>query len=94
MTTDQLTASQKSVYPGDFFTSHGWGFGMSVVTRRTEPCAPVGTFGWSGGMGTYWDADPHENMTIILFTQRMWSSPVPPSVCTDFRTLAYAAIDD
>jgi len=39
MTTDQLTPAQKAVfgfYPG-YLGSRGWGFGVSVVTRRTIP---------------------------------------------------------
>src|SRR5947207_1383760 len=38
MTTDQLTPEQKAVsglVPG-YFESHGWGFGVSVVTRRNN----------------------------------------------------------
>jgi hypothetical protein len=33
-------------------------------------------------------------MCGILLTQRAWTSPVPPTVCTDFWTSAYQAIDD
>jgi hypothetical protein len=60
MTTEQLTAEQKaksSLVPG-FFTSHGWGFGVSVVTRRDHPAETIGGFGWDGGLGTSWYADP------------------------------------
>ena len=30
----------------------------------------------------------------ILMTQKAWDSPVPPNVVRDFRTAAYAALDD
>jgi CubicO group peptidase (beta-lactamase class C family) len=96
MTTDQLTPEQKSVtglVPG-FWNSRGWGFGVSVVTRRTEMSAPVGQYGWDGGLGTSWRVDPSEQMCGILLTQRSWTSPVPPDVCVDFWTTAYQAIDD
>ena len=96
MTTDQLTPEQKAVsglVPG-YFDSHGWGFGVAIVTCRVDASEPVGTFGWDGGMGTSWSADPTEEMTTILMTQRAWTSPHPPNVCVDFRTSAYAAIDD
>jgi hypothetical protein len=33
-------------------------------------------------------------MVSILMTQAMWTSPAPPSVCLDFQTAAYQAIDD
>jgi hypothetical protein len=39
-------------------------------------------------------ADPREDMTGILMTQRVWESPVAPAVNRDFWTSAYQAIDD
>jgi CubicO group peptidase (beta-lactamase class C family) len=96
MTTDQLTPEQKTVsglVPG-YWKSHGWGFGVSVVTHRTEVSGPVGQYGWDGGLGTSWRVDPREQMCGILMTQRAWTSPVPPNVCVDFWTSAYQAIDD
>src|SRR5260370_14436174 len=54
MTTDQLTPDQKAasgLLPG-YFDSHGWGFGLSVVTRRDDVAAGPGRFGWDVGMGT------------------------------------------
>jgi len=96
MTTDQLTPEQKAVsglVPG-FFDNHGWGFGMSVITRRDDVAAVPGRYGWDGGMGTSWYSDPKEDMVTILMTQCAWTSPRPPDVCLDFWTAAYQAIDD
>ena len=96
MTSDQLTAAQKAVsglVPG-YFDTHGWGLGVSVVTKREDVTGSVGRFGWDGGLGTSWYADPHEGLVGILMTQRAWTSPVPPLVCQDFWTSAYQAIDD
>ncbi len=96
MTTDQLTPEQKAVSgltPG-YFESHGWGFGVSIVTKRVDLAGPIGKFGWDGGLGTSWYSDPQEDMVTILLTQRAWTSPSPPNVCLDFWTLAYQAIDD
>jgi CubicO group peptidase (beta-lactamase class C family) len=96
MTTDQLTPEQKAVsgLVGGYFDSHGWGFGVSVVTRRDDVAAVPGRFGWDGGLGTSWYSDPGEEMVGILLTQRAWTSPSPPGVCLDFWTGAYQAIDD
>jgi CubicO group peptidase (beta-lactamase class C family) len=96
MTTDHLTPEQKAMSglnPG-YFDSHGWGFGLSVITRREDAAGSLGKFGWDGGLGTSWYSDPREDMVTILMTQRMWDSPIPPQVCVDFWTLAYQAIDD
>jgi CubicO group peptidase (beta-lactamase class C family) len=95
MTSDQLTGAQKAgggLVPG-FFEDHSWGYGMSVVTRRTGVLS-AGAYGWSGGLGTIWRNDPAEDMIMILMTQQMWSSPVAPAVSADFLTLSYQAIDD
>ena len=96
MTTDQLTAAQKARSPwvGDYWRHHGWGFGMQVVTSRFDVSSTPGQYGWDGGLGTSWRADPREDMTSILLTPRPWDSPAPPDVFRDFWTLAYSAIDD
>jgi CubicO group peptidase (beta-lactamase class C family) len=96
MTTDQLTPEQKAAsgLVAGYFDSHGWGFGVSMVTRRDAVAAVPGQFGWDGGLGTSWRSDPKEEMVGILMTQRAWTSPNPPGVCLDFWTSAYQAIDD
>jgi CubicO group peptidase (beta-lactamase class C family) len=91
MTSDQLSAEQKAdagLVPG-FFAGHGWGFGMSVVTQGDRKGESVGAFGWDGGLGTSWRADPRSGLVGILMTQKMWTSPNPPQVCRDFWTLAF-----
>jgi CubicO group peptidase (beta-lactamase class C family) len=95
MTTDHLTLHQKrhsGFFPG-YFNNRGWGFGLSVVTRRVEPLN-IGAFGWNGGLGTSWFSDPSEGLVGILMTQHGWTSPQPPAITRDFWTLAYQAIDD
>jgi CubicO group peptidase (beta-lactamase class C family) len=96
MTSDQLTPEQKAasgLVPG-FFRVHGWGFGVAVVTERTEVAKSVGTYGWDGGMGTSWYNDPAEDLTMILMTQQAWASPIPPRLFQDFWTATYQAIAD
>jgi CubicO group peptidase (beta-lactamase class C family) len=96
MVSDQLTAAQKAVSglaPG-FFEANGFGFGVAVVTRRDQVGPSTGAYGWDGGMGSVWRNDPAEDMITILLTQQAWPSPVPPPICEDFWTSAYAAIDD
>jgi len=96
MTADQLTPAQKAAsgLVDGYFDSHGWGFGVAMVTRRENPSEPVGQFGWDGGLGTSWRCDPQEDVVAVLMTQRAWTSPNPPAVCRDFWTLVYAAIED
>jgi len=96
MTSDHLTPQQKSVsgfYPDDF-DARGWGFCVGVVTRRDHPAAPVGQYGWDGGLGTIWRNDPAEDLITILLTNAAWSSPRPPAIALDFLTGSYAALED
>jgi CubicO group peptidase (beta-lactamase class C family) len=96
MTTDQITPEQKAVssfFPG-FWDSHGWGFGVSIVTRRDDLAATPGRYGWDGGYGTSWYVDPEEELIGILMTQRLWDASGAPVVLLDFWTSVYGAIDD
>jgi CubicO group peptidase (beta-lactamase class C family) len=95
MTTDQLTPAQKAVsgmIPG-YFESHGWGFGVGIDTRRVD-LNSIGRYGWDGGLGSTWYADPKEDLIGIMMTPHSWTSPAPPDHFVDFWTLTYAAIDD
>ena len=96
MTTDHLTPAQKSVSgfrPG-YFDTIGWGFGMSVRTRRTQLGPSIGTYGWPGYYGTAWYNDPAEELTTILMIQRAHAGDQRLPMWTDFWTAVYQAIDD
>ena len=95
MTTDQITPEQKAVshfFPG-FWDTRGWGFGVSMVTRRDDVSAIPGRFDRDGGYGTSWSSDPQEDMVAILMTQRL-GYPASSGIYRDFWTSAYQAIDD
>jgi CubicO group peptidase (beta-lactamase class C family) len=96
MTGDQLLPQVKAVSGlGPLgFDDMGWGFGVSVVTRRTGVAKSVGSYGWDGGLGTSWFNDPASDLTVILMTQRAWTSPAPGPVFRDFWTTAAAAVAD
>jgi CubicO group peptidase (beta-lactamase class C family) len=94
MIRDQLTAAQKKVsglHPGHFDT-RGWGYGVEVVTVAGDPAAPLGQYGWNGGLGTVWRNDPSEDLTAILLTNVAWTSSRPPAIARDFLTMAYATL--
>ncbi|HET8842188.1 MAG TPA: serine hydrolase domain-containing protein [Ktedonobacteraceae bacterium] len=94
MTTDQLTPAQKALSSlpllSGFFEARGWGFGVSMVTRRDDLTSVPGRYGWDGGLGTSWFCDPKEDLVGIVLTQRLF----PLDLYRDFWTLAYQAIDD
>ncbi len=95
MTTDHLTSEQKArsgFFPG-WWDARGWGFGVSVVTRRDDLAATPGRYGWDGGYGTSWASDPREDLVAILMTQRAAFPQLSPPYL-DFWTSVYQAIDD
>ena len=96
MTMDHLTPEQKVASPffPDFWNDHGWGFGMGVVTARTDASGVPGSFGWDGAFGTSWHVDPKEELVGILMTQRRPDRLAIPAITLDFWTSAYQLIDD
>jgi CubicO group peptidase (beta-lactamase class C family) len=94
ITTDQLSPEQKAGSELFFNDVRGWGFGLSVFSRRDHLYNVPGRYGWEGGYGTSWYSDPKEELTGILLTQRLMDSPQPPAVMADFWTSTYQAIDD
>jgi CubicO group peptidase (beta-lactamase class C family) len=87
MTSDQLSAQQRagaSVFLGD----GSWGFCQAVVIDGPR----AGAFGWAGGLGTSWLADPARDLTVIVLTQRHFDSPQLPRVHEDVQEAAYAAL--
>lgn len=76
MLTDQITPEQKAVsdfFPG-FWETHGWGLGAAIVTEPDDIAPQPGRFGWWGGFGTTFFADPNTDTVAILFTQRMMNA--------------------
>jgi len=96
MTSNHLTAGQRAVsgFQPDFFATMGWGFGMSVQTRRTHLGPSAGTYGWPGYYGTVWYNDPAEDLTTIVMMQRAHMGDQSLRRWADFRTTVYQAIDD
>ena len=76
MRTDQLTDEQKK-YPFlgmPFWIGRGFGLNLSVVTdpsRSAQLFGPggLGTFSWPGAYGTWWQADPANDLILIYLIQ-------------------------
>jgi CubicO group peptidase (beta-lactamase class C family) len=96
MTMDHITAEQKTGSPffENFWETHGWGFGLSVVTRRDSIADVPGRFGWDGAFGTSFYMDPKEQLIGILLTQRRPDVLAIPAFIQDFWTSAYQMIND
>ncbi len=59
-----------------FARGHGYGMGVAVVTEP-ESADPlrcrggVGTIGWPGAYGSWWQADPTDQSVLIFFSHNM-----------------------
>lgn len=91
MATDQLTPGQRASAGFFLGDNRGWGFGVSIVTRRDDVASVPGRFGWDGGFGTSLYVDPREELVGILMSQRL---PPTADISQDFWTLVYQAIVD
>ncbi len=111
MTANRLTDAQREItFMGmPFWTGQGFGLGVSVVTDADKQSwmgpATNGAFGWPGAFGTWWRADPAEDMIMIYMVQN--SMPLEPESAAQlatgqrmaaaaalpmFQTLAYQAL--
>ncbi len=76
MRSDRLTAEQKN-YPFlgmPFWVGRGFGLNLSVVTDPSKSAqlygpGGEGTFSWPGAYGTWWQADPANDLILIYLIQ-------------------------
>jgi CubicO group peptidase (beta-lactamase class C family) len=82
MSSDQLSDAQKAHggLGSDFFARKSWGYCQAVYDG--------GAFGWNGGLGTSWVADPARDLTIVVMTQRLFESADLPPVHRDIHAAA------
>jgi CubicO group peptidase (beta-lactamase class C family) len=106
MTSNRLTAAQREIpFMGSpFFKARGFGFGVSVVTEPEHHvgAAGRGSFGWPGGFGGWWQADPENELVLLWLQECVPGSPIattasPPRMpgaraLIEFQRKAYAAL--
>ena len=80
MATNQLTSEQRRTARmfgrPVFDVGHGYGMGVAVVTEpdKADPLrcrGGVGTVGWPGAYGGWWQADPSDDSVLIFLTHNM-----------------------
>ncbi|ANW64550.1 hypothetical protein BCA37_13970 [Mycobacterium sp. djl-10] len=78
MRTDHLTDEQKEQpFLGmPFWVGRGFGLNLSVVTdpsKSTQFYGPGGrgTFSWPGAFGTWWQADPENDLVLMYLIQNL-----------------------
>ena len=91
MTQNHLTADQRAIpFLGSIplWEPMGFGLGVSVITDP-DKLGPMGkgapgSFGWPGAFGTWWQADPQNNLIVIYLIQN--SMPLEPGAITQLAT--------
>jgi CubicO group peptidase (beta-lactamase class C family) len=80
MTSNQLTPEQRAsarIFGRPIFAvGHGYGMGVAVVIEpekadRLYCRGGVGTIGWPGAYGGWWQADPTDRSVLIFLTHNM-----------------------
>ncbi len=110
MSANRLTPEQRALpFIGmPFWFSQGFGLGVSMIMdpalHQMMGAGSEGAFGWPGAFGTWWQADPAEDLILIYLVQD--SMALGPEAVTAmqagrptgrvalpaFQKLAYAAI--
>jgi CubicO group peptidase (beta-lactamase class C family) len=90
MTANRLTPEQREIpFMGiPFWMGQGFGLGVSVITDPEKQAwmgaGSEGAFGWPGAFGTWWQADPAEDMVLIYLIQN--SMPLGPEAAAQLAT--------
>ena len=80
MTSNQLTPGQRAAArmfgQSIFAAGHGYGMGVAVVLEPEKAdllrCrGGVGTIGWPGAYGGWWQADPNDRSVLIFLSHNM-----------------------
>ena len=80
MTSNQLTPDQRATARmfgrPVFAAGHGYGMGVAVVLEpeKADPVqcrGGVGTIGWPGAYGSWWQADPNDGSVLIFLAHSM-----------------------
>ncbi len=73
-----------------FGKKKGFGLGFEVVKEDDTKFGSKGTFGWGGMFGTYFRADPKQNMVYIYMTQSFETYRL--KLADKFRAMVYESI--
>ena len=90
MAANRLTAAQREIpFMGiPFWLGQGFGLGVSVIADPEKQAwmgaGSEGAFGWPGAFGTWWQADPAEEMVLIYLIQN--SMPLGPEAAAQLAT--------
>jgi CubicO group peptidase (beta-lactamase class C family) len=96
MVCDHLTAEERATpFLGmPFWSAMGFGLGLSIADdiTRQDGLGSAGRMGWPGAYGTWWVADPAEDLIALMMIQLYFGAG--SNIRTDCETAIYQAIED
>jgi CubicO group peptidase (beta-lactamase class C family) len=83
MTANRLSDAQRAaarMFGTSIFAGHGFGLGVAVVMDPTKAASTlcngaVGTVGWPGAFGGWWQADPVDESVLIFLAHNSFELP-------------------
>ena len=78
----------KDVMPGNA----RWGLGVRVITKKSYPYLPVGSFGWSGAYGSHFWIDPVNNVFAVYMKNSQVDGGASNESANKFEKAVYTAL--
>ena len=78
----------KDVMPGNA----RWGLGVRVITKKSYPYLPVGSFGWSGAYGSHFWIDPVNNVFAVYMKNSQVDGGAANESANNFERAVYTAL--
>jgi CubicO group peptidase (beta-lactamase class C family) len=99
MTTNRLTDAQRSsarMFGMPTFAAHGFGLGVAVVLNPEKAASTlcrggIGTVGWPGAYGGWWQVDPVERSILIFLAHNAFE---PALAAKGIGLGVYGAIEE
>jgi CubicO group peptidase (beta-lactamase class C family) len=77
----------------EFGQSYGLGVGIRTQQGLSPVCGSVGDFSWGGALGTYFWADPREQLIAVLMMQEL-AAASRARYRSLFRNMVYHALNE
>lgn len=69
-----------------------WGLGVRVITEKSYPYLPVGSFGWSGAYGSHFWIDPVNNVFAVYMKNSQVDGGASNESANKFEKAVYTAL--
>ena len=93
MRTNCLGPNGTEIFADDYNAGYGYGYGVRTLVDRQKANhnGSLGSFGWTGGFGSWCEADPEEGVSIVYMHNLLPSKEYEYHI--RMRNAAYGLID-